>query len=174
MDAQHPPRTPATSRLTRAQSLAPTPVPAPIIAPEDLPQFTPIPSLRLRHDGWTAQRQLDFLLALARLGLVAPAARSVGMSARTAYRLRARDVDGSFSTAWHHAVEDGRSAALDTGIERAVTGELVPVFYRGRKVGEYVRFDNRLVIAALTAAATRGRDTAAPRQDAAALPGKGE
>ena len=97
---------------------------------------------------------MDFLLALARLGLVAPAARSVGMSARTAYRLRARDADGSFSTAWDHAVEDGRRAALDTAIARAVDGVLVPIIYYGRKVGEVRRFDNRLLIAALNATIT--------------------
>ena len=39
---------------------------------------------------------------------------------------------------------------------RAIDGQLVPVYYRGRKIDEYIRFDDRLLIAALrgTAALT--------------------
>jgi hypothetical protein len=45
---------------------------------------------RIRHDGWTPKRQLDFLAALARSRSVTKAARAVGMSRESAYRLRAR------------------------------------------------------------------------------------
>ena len=123
--------------------------------------FTPVPSTRNRHDGWTAQRQSAFLVALAKIGLVAAAARAVGMSARSAYRLRARDTLGSFSSAREQALEDGRRRALDTGIARAIDGQLVPIHYRGRKVGEYVRYDDRLLIAALRATAALTGSTAA-------------
>jgi len=137
------------------------PAPPPAVPDDDAPDFTPVPSTRNRHDGWTAQRQSAFLVALAKLGLVAAAARAVGMSARSAYRLRARDTLGSFSSAWEQALADGRRRALDTGIARAIDGQLVPVYYRGRKIDEYIRFDDRLLIAALRATAALTGSTAA-------------
>ena len=63
-------------------------------ATPDLP-FNPIP-LRERHDGWTADRQIAFIDALAATGCVTDAARTVGMSVRSAYRLRAHPEAGSF------------------------------------------------------------------------------
>ena len=63
-------------------------------ATPDFP-FNPIP-LRERHDGWTADRQIAFMDALAASGCVANAARTVGMSMRSAYRLRAHPEAGSF------------------------------------------------------------------------------
>jgi len=147
------------------------PAPPPAVPNDDAPAFTPVASTRNRHDGWTAQRQSGFLVALARLGLVSAAARAVGMSARSAYRLRARDALGSFSAAWDAALADGRRSALETGIARAIEGERVPVYYRGRKVGEHVRFDNRLLIAALMATANAFRDPAEVRRDPATFPG---
>src|SRR5688572_15871049 len=47
--------------------------------------FVPVPSQRKRHDGWAPARQRDFLVALHATGVVATAARSVGMSGRSAY-----------------------------------------------------------------------------------------
>jgi hypothetical protein len=57
---------------------------------EDLPleelAFTPVP-VKPRRDGWTPERQLAFILRLALLGGVAAAAKAVGMSRESAYRL---------------------------------------------------------------------------------------
>ena len=58
-----------------------------------LPQLVPT---RHRDDGWTAQRQRDFLENLASCGSVAAAARSVGMSRESAYALRRRAGGGGF------------------------------------------------------------------------------
>ena len=48
-----------------------------------------VPVLRKpRADGWTPQRQVEFIATLADTGCVAQAARAAGMSARSCYRLR--------------------------------------------------------------------------------------
>jgi hypothetical protein len=52
----------------------------------DIP-FTPVERLRRRRNGWSADRQRAFINTLATCGSVAAAARSVGMTARSAYRL---------------------------------------------------------------------------------------
>jgi hypothetical protein len=119
---------------------------------EDLPldelAFDPVP-VKARRDGWTAERQRGFILRLALIGGVAAAARSVGMSRESAYRLREHPGAAAFASAWDKAQGWGRSGATDLGIERALIGETRTVYYRGRKVGEQVRFDNRLLIAAM-------------------------
>lgn len=123
--------------------------------------FTPAPA-GARHDGWLPQRQRDFIDQLARLGVVSAAAKAVGMSAKSAYALRNRAGEGSeFAAAWDAAVAAGRARALDTAIERALEGERVPVFYRGRQVGERIRYNDSLLIAALRAVDPRARETPA-------------
>jgi len=44
--------------------------------------FTPVPSTSARHDGWTAERQRQFIDLLATHGGVAHAARTLGMTPR--------------------------------------------------------------------------------------------
>ena len=51
--------------------------------------FTPAP-LHPRHDGWTAERQIAFIEALAETACVEEACRRVGMSDSAAYKLRRR------------------------------------------------------------------------------------
>jgi hypothetical protein len=119
---------------------------------EDLPleelAFTPVP-VRPRSDGWTPARKLAFIFRLALLGGVAAAAKAVGMSRESAYRLRGHPRAASFAAAWVKAQGWGRGRAADLATERAIHGERREVRYRGRKVGEYVRYDNRLLFAAL-------------------------
>jgi len=119
---------------------------------EDLPleelAFTPVP-VKARRDGWSSARQFAFILRMALLGGVTAAAKAVGMSRESAYRLRDHPGAASFAAAWDKAQRWGRGRAADLGIDRAFHGEKREVHYRGRKVGEYVRHDNRLLIAAL-------------------------
>lgn len=119
---------------------------------EDLPledlAFTPVP-VKPRRDGWTAPRQLAFILRLALVGGVASAARAVGMSRESAYRLRDHPGAAAFAAAWDKALGWGRGRATDLGTERAIYGEKRGVYYRGRKIGEETMHDNRLLIAAM-------------------------
>jgi len=86
----------------------------------------------------------DFLRALAAGHSVAEAARSVGMSRQSAYRLRARLKGEPFDIAWEAAFQHGYDALAEAALERAIHGVEVPVFHKGEQVGAYRRFDERL------------------------------
>ena len=64
-----------------------------------VPPFLPVP-LRARADGWTPERQAGFIGLLAETGSVAEAARRVGMTRESAWRLRRRVGAESFAHAW--------------------------------------------------------------------------
>jgi hypothetical protein len=118
--------------------------------PDDPFAFTPVPTASARRDGFTPERQREFIVQLARIGVVSAAAKAVGMSAKSAYGLRKRaGEDSGFAIAWDRAMKQGRDLVLDLAIERAIEGEARPVFYRGRQVGERIHYDNRLIMTAL-------------------------
>ena len=59
---------------------------------------------------WTTLKARVFLGALADLGRVAEAARAVGMTRQSAYRLRRRlGEDGVFAQVWDRAQAEGRA-----------------------------------------------------------------
>ena len=77
---------------------------------------------RPRRDGWTPDRQLLFLDALARTRSVTSAARAAGMSRESAYRLRNREPHGLFAATWDQAlgttpsiVREGHTPHLSDG-----------------------------------------------------------
>ncbi|MDQ4420309.1 hypothetical protein OOT33_07660 [Sphingobium sp. DEHP117] len=110
-----------------------------------MPQFPFTPVARAaRHDGWTAERQIAFINALADCGCVADAARAAGMSVRSAYRLRAHPQAGSFRRAWESAMEWAIQLLQDAVLSRAIKGVPVPHYHQGKKVGEHRRYDERL------------------------------
>jgi hypothetical protein len=63
------------------------------------PAFTPV-KLRGRRDGWTPEVQCAFLAALYSSGSVAAAAKAVGRSRASAYKLRQRPGGESFARSW--------------------------------------------------------------------------
>jgi hypothetical protein len=113
------------------------------------PAFNPVPLARTRHDGWTPAKQRAFVERLAECGVVSAAASAVGMTARSAYKLRARPDAASFAAAWDEAAARGRQRALFTAYDRAVNGHAQPIFYRGLQVGERRVYSDRLLIALL-------------------------
>jgi hypothetical protein len=112
--------------------------------------FIPVPG-RGRRDGWTAERQRAFIIALRETGLVATAARSVGKTHQTAYRLRHRPGAGDFAEAWDRALRDARADAMAAAIEHSTHGLLSPRFYRGQFVGTLRSHSDKVLIAALRA-----------------------
>ena len=106
------------------------------------PFFHPVP-LRARADGWSAERQCGFLAQLYLTGSVTAAARSVGMTRASAYRLRARADAESFAHAWDHVLtppgpgrrggprQDLRKVTHEALIRRLATGLVRPVVHRG-------------------------------------------
>ena len=105
----------------------------------------PVP-VRTRLDGWTPERQRDFIEALAACGVVAEAAARVGMSARSAYKLRARPGARSFREAWEVAVDSAMERLADAVFARALHGVSRPIFYQGEQVGERRHYDERLAM----------------------------
>lgn len=88
----------------------------------DAPEFTAVPMERVRHDGWTPERQHMFIAALTATGTVDSAARSVGMTRMAAYNLRKRAGAESFCDAWDCAIHAGRARVFDYAMDRALNG----------------------------------------------------
>lgn len=123
-----PPRRPARSRAPR------------------VPPFYPVPT-RGRRDGWTIQRQADFLGMLAETGSVMGACEAVGMSRKSAYQLRRRPRAESFAAAW--------DAALGAPIRKVTVTDLAflayhglvrPILFRGRYRGSTRTPDNSALL----------------------------
>ncbi|NUQ19291.1 MAG: helix-turn-helix domain-containing protein [Sphingomonas sp.] len=109
------------------------------------PEFEPVP-LRPRHDGWSAERQIKFIEALAEGLTVEAAARRVGMTRDSAYRLYRRPGAGAFRRAWDAALDCNMPQLEQAAIERAKNGVARPIFYKGEQVGEWRHFDERLTM----------------------------
>lgn len=111
--------------------------------------ISPITPLRHRYrsDGWTPDVQRAFIEHLALCGSVRAAAKAVGRSPVTAYRLRARPDAVAFRAAWAEATAMAYRALHDLAMDRVVEGVDDPVLDGdGRCV--YVRtvYDNRLLM----------------------------
>ena len=112
-----------------------------------------VPVLRRpRGDGWTPQRQVEFIAALADCGCVEQAAREVCMSATSCYRLRRAPGAENFATAWDAALVQASRRLVDLAFERAVNGSDEPVFdCDGHRVGRRMRTNDRLLMFLLRA-----------------------
>lgn len=121
--------------------------------PDDpLTNFTPAPRERDRVDGWTPQRQREFIGALADTASVRSAAEMVGMSEGGAYQLRRSPGGQAFSYSWELAVRQGSRRLADIAFERAVHGVEDPVFDKDGQC-RYVRrkYNDRLLMFLLRA-----------------------
>lgn len=142
--------------------------------PPLLLRFTPVPLARTRASGWTAERQVAFIAALARTGVVKAAADSVGMSARSAWQLRDRALrianrlvdlqmppealalfgpgwTYSFAHAWDLALRRGLDLQMEAMLPEAIHPQREPIVRRGRVVGWRKKFDRKLAMNALGA-----------------------
>lgn len=121
-----------------------------ILPPSDvrppLPDFTPVPRAKCRHDGWTPERQHAFIKALAETGSVTVAARMVNMSWNSAYQLRNHPQAGEFRRAWEAAQGLGVQRLKDEAFDRAMNGQLVPVFSNGKLMGYRRQKNDRLLM----------------------------
>lgn len=111
-----------------------------------VPPFYPVPK-RSRRDGWTVQRQADFLGYLAETGSVMGACEAVGMSRNSAYRLRARRGAKSFAAAWDAALgAPVRKVTVDDLAFLAYHGLVRPVLFRGKYRGAWRKPDNSALL----------------------------
>jgi hypothetical protein len=109
-------------------------------------ELKPVAFLRNRPDGWNPERQRRFLEELAECGIVHEAATRVGMTRRSAFRLRHRAEGTAFAAAWEQAIRMGMKRIHSVAFERAVRGVPKPIFYHGKQVGEQRIYDHRLLI----------------------------
>jgi hypothetical protein len=107
--------------------------------------FTPV-KVRRRNDGWTPEKQVAFIEALAQCGCVKEACERVGMGRSSAYDLRARKNAGSFRAGWHAALDHAVHRLEDAAFSRAIHGVSRPVFYKGEQIGERCYYDERLTM----------------------------
>jgi hypothetical protein len=112
---------------------------------EDHSWFEPV-LRRYRHDGWTPDRQLEFIQALADCGCVDEACARVGMSRNSAYELRRRPDAQAFRLAWAAAKDVMVERLDDAAMSRAINGVPVPIFHNGEQVGERRHYDERLTM----------------------------
>lgn len=103
-----------------------------------------LPDSRKRLAGWSAERQRLFLTNLAETGSVHLAASSARISARSAYRLRARSP--AFAAAWDTAdqLAVGRLSAI--AFDRAISGRTEQVWQDGILVMEKRLPSDRLLM----------------------------
>ena len=110
-----------------------------------LPDFAPVPR-KYRHDGWTPERQKAFIEALADTGSVQIACRMVNMTTVGAYYLRRQPGAEAFRRAWEAALDFGVQRLKDEAFERAMHGQLVPVFAAGKLMGFRRKKNDRLLM----------------------------
>ena len=83
---------------------------------------------RPRLDGWTEEKQRRFIEVLADTGLVSAAAKAVGLTRESAYKLRRAAHGEAFARAWDAARHHAGSFLEDMAFERAIEGVEQPVF----------------------------------------------
>ena len=111
-----------------------------------VPPFYPVP-VRTRRDGWTVQRQTDFLGMLAETGSVAGACEAVAMSRKSAYALRARPGAESFAAAWDAALgAPPRKVTVPDLDFLAHHGLVRVVTFRGRYRGSWALPDDSALL----------------------------
>lgn len=98
---------------------------------------------------WTPERQATFLAHLAATHNVARAARCVGMSRQSAYRLRARLHGEPFDRAWAAAFQCHFDVLAEAAMDRALNGVEVPHYHKGELIGTSRRYDERLTLGLL-------------------------
>ena len=114
----------------------------------DPSEYDWVPVLRRqRSDGWTPQRQVEFIAALSDCGCVRQAAANVGISVMSCYRLRRTPGAENFAAAWDAALAQAARLLVDLAFERAINGSDEPVFDKeGHRVGRRMRPNDKLMM----------------------------
>ncbi len=93
-----------------------------------------LPDTRKRLAGWSADRQRLFLNTLAETGSIHLASSAARLSARSAYRLRARSI--AFAAGWDSAILLSVGRLMAIALDRAINGRVEQIFENGELVGE--------------------------------------
>ena len=109
------------------------------------------PPRRHRRDGFTLERQEQFLEYVRGGASGREAARRVGISPTTAYNLYNSPDGAAFRAGWDEAARVTDIVLEDTAYDRAVNGQEEIVYHKGEQVGTRVRYDNALLMKLLRA-----------------------
>lgn len=113
--------------------------------------WIPVPRKR-RHDGWTPEKQREFIETLADTGSVVGAARAVGLSKQSAYALRRSKGAEGFAAAWDAAIGQASRLLADVAFDRAINGTEQHVIDReGQHIYTHMRTNDRLLMFLLRA-----------------------
>ncbi|MEO5493129.1 MAG: hypothetical protein ABIR08_03785 [Sphingomonas sp.] len=122
---------------------------AALAAPEeyDPADYRWVPVRRVpRFDGWTEEKQRRFIEALADTGLVGAAAKAVGMSRVSAYKLRRSAHGAAFARAWDTARHHAGGLIEDIAFDRAIEGVEQEVYNgEGEVTATRLVYDSRLL-----------------------------
>lgn len=113
--------------------------PPPANLPVPAAKAAPAP-YRVRHDGWTAERQNIFIESLAKTRCVRDASRMAGISWNSAYRHRKRCP--AFRERWALALRRSETTIGEIAWKRAVEGVEEDVWYHGKVVGQRKKYAN--------------------------------
>ena len=162
---------PEIERDANGQSLNPRYVPLPDGSLFDIAECHGLtPGERPRCDGWTADRQRRFLIALSRGLTIDRACAIVEMSRTAAYTFRASARGAAFALGWEAAQIRARDVLADELMDRALNGVREQVITDDGRITTRKRHDNRLAWNLLTRLDRACDPTkAAPRAHAAAL-----
>jgi hypothetical protein len=155
-DPEAPAPKPSTA-LVAASDYNPTP--AEIKAELDEYGYNPadyhwVPVLRKRRaDGWSPERQREFIANLADTGSVKEAARLSRMSPMSCYRLRRSPGGENFAAAWDAAIQQASMRLVDVAFERALNGVAEKIEYdaNGDPTEPRRRYNDRLLMFLLRA-----------------------
>ena len=111
--------------------------------------ITPPPSAGANGPRWTNRKMVEFLRALAATHSVTDAARAVGMSRQSAYKLRSRLKGKAFEIAWDQAFTQSYCKLTYAALDRALNGIEVKHYYKGELIDTSRRYDERLTVAVL-------------------------
>ena len=113
--------------------------------------WIPVPRKR-RHDGWTPEKQREFIETLADSGSVVGAARAVGLSKQSAYALRRSKGAEGFAAAWDAAIGQASRLLADVAFDRALNGtEQHVIDKEGRHIYTHFKTNDRLLMFLLRA-----------------------
>lgn len=121
-----------------------------------------------RYDGWTAEKQKRFLVALSLGHPITRACAIVDMSPRSAYSLRNAARGAAFRLAWDAALLHSRDVLADELMERAFSGVRDTVTYDDGRIVTRHRHDNVLAFRMLSRLDKRA-DAACTDANAAAV-----
>lgn len=112
-------------------------------ADDPLLDFAPVPHVAPRRNSITGERQRAFVAAC---GVLAQAAKHIGVSLEALYKLRNRPGAEGFRAAWDMAVDRAIARLEHSTLARALEGEERMVVSGGKVLGSERRFSDRLAM----------------------------